>query len=131
MNWNGIIKAKDPRQRAVDAGGFEEIEKSLECIEKDRLETKQKIKTYNQVAYKLKGRINKLENKAQETGRHAATVTLGLMSKFDLELWDADLDKSEKELGSGIQPIRSVEHYGVTKLEWDPGGRTTLQVVTD
>ncbi|CAH7684455.1 hypothetical protein PPACK8108_LOCUS18605 [Phakopsora pachyrhizi] len=56
-------------------------------------------------------------------GRHVVTVTLGLMSKFDLELWDTDLNESEKELGSGIQLIRSVEHYGVTKLEWDPSVR--------
>ncbi|CAH7666037.1 guanine nucleotide exchange factor synembryn-domain-containing protein [Phakopsora pachyrhizi] len=33
MNRNGIIKAEDPRRRAVDTGRFEEIEKSLERME--------------------------------------------------------------------------------------------------
>ncbi|KAI8459008.1 translation initiation factor eIF-3 subunit 9 [Phakopsora pachyrhizi] len=61
-------------------------------------------------------------------GRHVVTVTLGSTSKFDLEFWDTDLDESEKELGSGIQLIGSVEHYGVTELEWDPSGRYVASI---
>jgi hypothetical protein len=48
---------------------------------------------------------------------------LGSSSKFDLEFWDTDLDESEKDLGSGISLLSSVEHYGMTELEWDPSGR--------
>ncbi|KAI9611025.1 hypothetical protein H4Q26_008872 [Puccinia striiformis f. sp. tritici PST-130] len=44
-------------------------------------------------------------------------------SKFDLEFWDTDLDESDKDLGSGISLLSSVEHYGMTELEWDPSGR--------
>ncbi|PLW18449.1 hypothetical protein PCANC_15777 [Puccinia coronata f. sp. avenae] len=56
-------------------------------------------------------------------GRHVVTATLGSSSKFDLEFWDTDLDESEKDLGSGISLLSSVEHYGMTELEWDPSGR--------
>ncbi|POW06563.1 hypothetical protein PSHT_10300 [Puccinia striiformis] len=56
-------------------------------------------------------------------GRHVVTATLGSSSKFDLEFWDTDLDESDKDLGSGISLLSSVEHYGMTELEWDPSGR--------
>ncbi|KAH9825233.1 eukaryotic translation initiation factor 3 subunit 9 [Melampsora americana] len=56
-------------------------------------------------------------------GRHVITATMESTSKFDLEFWDTDLDDSEKELGSGIQLLASVEHYGMTEIQWDPSGR--------
>ncbi|MBW0478474.1 hypothetical protein O181_018189 [Austropuccinia psidii MF-1] len=56
-------------------------------------------------------------------GRHVITATLGSTSKFDLEFWDTDLDENEKDPGSGIQLLTSVEHYGMTDLQWDPSGR--------
>ena len=51
------------------------------------------------------------------------TATMESTSKFDLEFWDTDLDESEKEPGSGIQLLASVEHYGMTEIQWDPSGR--------
>ncbi|KAG0145988.1 hypothetical protein CROQUDRAFT_657918 [Cronartium quercuum f. sp. fusiforme G11] len=56
-------------------------------------------------------------------GRHVITATLESASKFDLEFWGTDLDESEKEPGSGIQLLASVEHYGMTEIQWDPSGR--------
>ena len=60
-------------------------------------------------------------------GRHVLVATLGSNSKFDIDFWDLDLDREDKaderDLGAGIRLITTVEHYGVTDIEWDPSGR--------
>lgn len=57
-------------------------------------------------------------------------ATLGSNSKFDVEFWDLDLDREgsadkteEKDAGGAIRLITTVEHYGLTDIEWDPSGR--------
>lgn len=60
-------------------------------------------------------------------GRHVLIATLGSNSKFDIDFWDLDLDREEKatdnDPGAGIRLITTVEHYGLTDIEWDPSGR--------
>lgn len=62
-------------------------------------------------------------------GRHVLLATLGSNSKFDIEFWDLDLEKEEgagkeqQEAGAGIRLVTTVEHYGLTDIEWDPSGR--------
>ncbi|SCV70944.1 BQ2448_3706 [Microbotryum intermedium] len=60
-------------------------------------------------------------------GRHVLLATLGSNSKFDIDFWDLDLDREdktdEKDIGAAIRLITTVEHYGVTDIEWDPSGR--------
>jgi translation initiation factor 3 subunit B len=61
-------------------------------------------------------------------GRHVLITTLGSNSKFDIEFWDLDLDRDgektdDKDAGGGIRLLSTVEHYGVTDIEWDPSGR--------
>ncbi|ORY91635.1 translation initiation factor eIF-3b [Leucosporidium creatinivorum] len=60
-------------------------------------------------------------------GRHVLIATLGSNSKFDIDFWDLDLDREDKatenDPGAGIRLITTVEHYGLTDIEWDPSGR--------
>lgn len=62
-------------------------------------------------------------------GRHVLTATLGSNSKFDIDFWDLDLDREdaaksdEKDAGASIRLITTIEHYGLTDIEWDPSGR--------
>ncbi|GAA5892012.1 hypothetical protein JCM5296_004661 [Sporobolomyces johnsonii] len=62
-------------------------------------------------------------------GRHVLLATLGSNSKFDIDFWDLDLDRDDKaaageqDAGAGIRLVTTVEHYGLTDLEWDPSGR--------
>ncbi|GAA5854670.1 hypothetical protein JCM8547_004930 [Rhodosporidiobolus lusitaniae] len=60
-------------------------------------------------------------------GRHVILATLGSTSKFDLEFYDLDLDRDEKVVetdpGAAIRSLVTLEHYGMTDIEWDPSGR--------
>jgi len=61
-------------------------------------------------------------------GRHVVVATLGSNSKFEIEFYDLDLERdAEKtdaqDLGAAIKCLATVEHYGLTDLEWDPSGR--------
>ncbi|GAA5925427.1 hypothetical protein JCM1841_004851 [Sporobolomyces salmonicolor] len=62
-------------------------------------------------------------------GRHVLLATLGSNSKFDIDFWDLDLDRDDKaaageqDASAGIRLVTTVEHYGLTDLEWDPSGR--------
>ena len=67
-------------------------------------------------------------------GRHVVFATLGSNSRFDLGFWDVDLDKESRQSdnaansrdppsGAGVTLINSIEHYGMTGVEWDPSGR--------
>lgn len=54
-----------------------------------------------------------------------------------MEFWDVELDKESKQQqagqdsaaskeppsGAGISLLTTVEHYGMTGIEWDPSGR--------
>ena len=42
---------------------------------------------------------------------------------MDLEREGAAEKFDEKDAGSGIRLITTVEHYGLTDIEWDPSGR--------
>ncbi|GAA5971804.1 hypothetical protein JCM11641_001520 [Rhodosporidiobolus odoratus] len=78
---------------------------------------------------KLKAFDNKSANNIywSPKGRHVILATLGSNSKFDLEFYDLDLDKDEKatetDPGAAIRSITTIEHYGMTDIEWDPSGR--------
>jgi hypothetical protein len=61
-------------------------------------------------------------------GRHVVLATVGSSTKSELEFWDLDFNTEEgKKEGtgdsSGIQPLGTADHYGVTDVEWDPSGR--------
>ena len=42
---------------------------------------------------------------------------------MDLEREGGAEKFDEKDAGSGIRLITTVEHYGLTDIEWDPSGR--------
>ncbi|KAL8278171.1 hypothetical protein RQP46_009344 [Phenoliferia psychrophenolica] len=79
--------------------------------------------------------LKTFDNKTSNTvywspkGRHCLIATLGSNSKFDVEFWDMDLDTEGEKIdekdkaGSGIRLLTTVEHYGLTDIEWDPSGR--------
>ncbi|BGP15058.1 Translation initiation factor 3 subunit b [Rhodosporidiobolus nylandii] len=77
----------------------------------------------------LKSFDNKTSNNIfwSPKGRHVILATLGSNSKFDMDFFDLDLDKDEKasetDAGAAIRSIVSLEHYGMTDIEWDPSGR--------
>jgi len=94
-----------------------------------------------------KGDFISLQNFDQKTcnrifwsprGRHVVFATLGSTTKFDLEFWDVDLDRENRQqdaavsreapTGSGITLLTTVEHYGMTSVEWDPSGRYVAAV---
>lgn len=68
-------------------------------------------------------------------GRHVVFATLGSTSKFDLDFWDVDLDRENRQpgqdaassreapSGAGVAQLNIIEHYGMTGVEWDPSGR--------
>ncbi|RVD81063.1 uncharacterized protein DFL_008941 [Arthrobotrys flagrans] len=60
-------------------------------------------------------------------GRFCIVATINSQQSHELEFWDFDFDgekkESEKDLAANLQLIGTVEHYGVTDLEWDPSGR--------
>lgn len=67
-------------------------------------------------------------------GRHVVLATVGSTSKSELEFWDLDFNSEDLggrkdtasttvEWGSGIQLLRTTDHYGMTDVEWDPSGR--------
>jgi len=79
----------------------------------------------------LKNFDNKTSNNVywSPKGRHVLLATLGSSSKFDIDFFDLDLDRddgiktNEQDLGAGIRLVTTVEHYGLTDIEWDPSGR--------
>lgn len=61
-------------------------------------------------------------------GRHVVLATVGSSTKSELEFWDLDFNVEEGKResagdSSGIQPLGTADHYGVTDVEWDPSGR--------
>ncbi|KXN69037.1 translation initiation factor eIF-3b [Conidiobolus coronatus NRRL 28638] len=63
-------------------------------------------------------------------GRHLVFATLKTQSIFDIEFWDVELpakypaDKKNSE--TSVHLVNTVEHYGLTQLEWDPSGRYVI-----
>ncbi|KAF3926348.1 hypothetical protein AA313_de0202185 [Arthrobotrys entomopaga] len=60
-------------------------------------------------------------------GRFCVIATINSQQSNELEFWDFDFDgekrESEKDLAANLQLVGTVEHYGVTDVEWDPSGR--------
>lgn len=58
-------------------------------------------------------------------------ATLGSSTKSDIEFWDLDFytddfsgrPGKETEWAGGMQHLSTIDHYGVTDIEWDPSGR--------
>ncbi|KAL2215031.1 eukaryotic translation initiation factor 3 subunit B [Thermoascus aurantiacus ATCC 26904] len=60
-------------------------------------------------------------------GRFVVVATVHSQQHFDLDFWDLDFEgekpESEKDLAANLQLMKTIEHYGVTDIEWDPTGR--------
>ncbi|KAG8733657.1 Translation initiation factor 3 subunit b [Ceratobasidium sp. 414] len=60
-------------------------------------------------------------------GRHIVLGSIFPVSKFELEFYDLeftiDPERANPEWGALIQHLSTVEHFGVTDVEWDPSGR--------
>ncbi|CAE6454682.1 unnamed protein product [Rhizoctonia solani] len=63
-------------------------------------------------------------------GRHVVLGSIFPVSKFELEFYDMEftidperINTHTAEWGSLAQHLATVEHYGVTDVEWDPSGR--------
>ncbi|KAL2808014.1 eukaryotic translation initiation factor eIF2A-domain-containing protein [Aspergillus granulosus] len=60
-------------------------------------------------------------------GRFVVVATVHSQSSYDLDFWDMDFEgeknESEKDLAANLQLMKTVEHYGVTDIDWDPTGR--------
>ncbi|KAJ5887610.1 Eukaryotic translation initiation factor 3 subunit B [Penicillium taxi] len=60
-------------------------------------------------------------------GRFVVVATVHSQSNFDIDFWDMDFEgekvEAEKDLAANLQLMKTVEHYGVTDIEWDPTGR--------
>lgn len=74
-------------------------------------------------------------------GRQVVLATMGSSSKSEMEFWDMDFNTDDfgrkdvvaerkDEWGAGMQLMASVEHYGVTDIEWDPSGRYVASSVS-
>jgi len=69
-------------------------------------------------------------------GRFVIVATLQSQQSFDLDFWDLSFDKpkddndKEKDLNANLQLMNTVEHYGVTDIEWDPTGRYVATVAS-
>lgn len=65
---------------------------------------------------------------------------MGSSSKSEMEFWDLDFnvddfgrkEPSERkdEWAAGMQSLATVDHYGVTDIEWDPSGRYVASSVS-
>jgi translation initiation factor 3 subunit B len=60
-------------------------------------------------------------------GRFVVVATVHSQSSFDLDFWDVDFEgekaEAEKDLNANVMLLKTVEHYGVTDIDWDPTGR--------
>ncbi|KAJ1726637.1 Translation initiation factor 3 subunit b [Coemansia biformis] len=77
--------------------------------------------------------LKTLENKSTTSlrwsphGRYVILATLRTATNGTIEFYDTDFDQAAAAKsgnpGDAITLVASVEHYGVTDLEWDPSGR--------
>ncbi|EHA26523.1 hypothetical protein ASPNIDRAFT_55391 [Aspergillus niger ATCC 1015] len=90
-----------PEKKGVSAGNF----KVVRTIEK---------KTSNAIYWSPKGRF-------------VVVATVHSQTNFDIDFWDMDFEgekpEGEKDLAANLQLMKTVEHYGVTDIDWDPTGR--------
>ena len=60
-------------------------------------------------------------------GRFVVVATVHSQTNFDLDFWDMDFEgekiEAEKDLAANLQLMKTVEHYGVTDVDWDSTGR--------
>ncbi|KAJ5749920.1 Eukaryotic translation initiation factor 3 subunit B [Penicillium manginii] len=60
-------------------------------------------------------------------GRFVIVATVHSQSSFDLDFYDMDFEgekvEAEKDLAANLQLMKTVEHYGVTDVQWDSTGR--------
>lgn len=70
-------------------------------------------------------------------GRFVIVAALQSQQSFELDFWDLsfekpreDKDDKEKDLNANLQLMSTVEHYGVTDIEWDPTGRYVATVAS-
>jgi translation initiation factor 3 subunit B len=70
-------------------------------------------------------------------GRFVVVAALQSQQSCDLDFWDLsfekpkeDRDDKEKELAANLQLMNTVEHYGITDIEWDPTGRYVATVAS-
>lgn len=67
-------------------------------------------------------------------GRFVIVATVHSQQNFELDFYDLDYegekDEGFKELTANLQLMNTVEHYGVTDLEWDPTGRYVATVAS-
>lgn len=70
-------------------------------------------------------------------GRFVVVASLQSQQSFELDFWDLSFDKpkdekdeKEKDLTANLQLMSTVEHYGVTDIEWDPTGRYVATVAS-
>jgi translation initiation factor 3 subunit B len=60
-------------------------------------------------------------------GRFVVVATVHSQQSFDLDFWDLDFEgekpDSDKDLSANLHLMNTVEHFGVTDIEWDPTGR--------
>lgn len=74
--------------------------------------------------------IEKKNNNAihwSPNGRFVVVATVLSQQSFDLDFYDLDFegekDEKDKDLTANLQLMASVDHYGVTDIDWDPSGR--------
>ncbi|KAF2222064.1 eukaryotic translation initiation factor eIF2A-domain-containing protein [Elsinoe ampelina] len=74
--------------------------------------------------------IDKKNNNAihwSPAGRFVLVATVLNQQSFDLDFYDFDYEgereEKDKDLTANLQHLASVDHYGVTDIEWDPSGR--------
>lgn len=67
-------------------------------------------------------------------GRFVIVATVHSQQSFELDFWDFDFEgekkESEKDLTANLQLMSTVEHYGVTDIDWDPTGRYVASSVS-
>jgi translation initiation factor 3 subunit B len=70
-------------------------------------------------------------------GRFVVVAALQSQQSFELDFYDLSFEKpkdesekGDKELNANLQLMDTVEHYGVTDIEWDPTGRYVATVAS-
>ncbi|EFR03543.1 hypothetical protein MGYG_06539 [Nannizzia gypsea CBS 118893] len=63
-------------------------------------------------------------------GRFVVVATVHSQQNFDLDFWDLDFEgekpESEKDLSANLQLMKTIDHFGVTDVDWDPTGRFVI-----
>ncbi|CAE6431382.1 unnamed protein product [Rhizoctonia solani] len=115
-----ILSSSDPNLGNVAPGITIKMDVSLFQLEKGKnfkLLKLLKDKTTNAIRWSPKG-------------RHVVLGSIFPVTKFELEFYDLEfsidperINTHTAEWGTLVQHLSTVEHYGVTDVEWDPSGR--------